>query len=191
MTEKIAKRKVNNTEMALNQMSLELLKNKKRYLSFLKFSKKLNSEEQEDVLQEAFIKLFSNSEPINNLNNLFTHILSETAIRYIQEQRTQKFRNAPKFISIGEDHILSMKTTKTADKFLQTKQQCSLIQNEINKLPKNQRIAVNLYYIQNLDMYEVSKVLNCSPASAKTNWKIGRNKIKEVLKDKIQIIDWE
>lgn len=135
-----------------------------------------NTAEAEDMLQDAFIKVFLNIQNFRNecslanwikkltINTLITHFRKSTSYgkSFYTEEMPDEFPDTktPADISIPMDVLLSM----------------------VNQLPEGYRTVFNLREIEGFEYEQIAEMLNCSNATVRSQL----FKAKLSLKSKIQ-----
>ena len=63
--------------------------------------------------------------------------------------------------------------------------QCFDVFNAIMSLPKKERLAIHLFYYEDMQIDEIAQVLRCKPSAVKTRLHRARTHLKSILGD-----DW-
>lgn len=145
-----------------NRMSQELLY--RRYVNAL-FGFCLmyenNREKARDILQEAFIKIFTNIKSLENagsLNCWMKKIVSNTAIDYYR-----KTSNELRFIPI-DDAAQEASDKEPFDAELSSND----ILSQVNKLPKGAKLIFQLHEIEGYSHKEIAELLHISIGTSKS-----------------------
>jgi RNA polymerase sigma-70 factor (ECF subfamily) len=133
----------------------------------------INHEDAQDILQETFIKVYLHINTFNNNSQILTwiyRIASNLCIEYFRKQSMHKKAKANILAMIAENIICVGDETEKAltEKF----------HTAVFKLPEKQKIVFNLRYYDELTYEEMSKVLQCSVNTLKTNYHYACEKIK-------------
>jgi RNA polymerase sigma factor (sigma-70 family) len=153
----------------------ELLAQKKLYNLYaskffavaLRYSK--NREEAEDILQDAFIKIFDNLQQFQfkgSFEGWMRRIVVNTAIEYYRKSLIG-FKDAVEFESIV-----------VQDFDIQTYDYEQLV-NLIQELPIGYRTIFNLYAIEGYTHIQIAEILNISEGTSKSQFSRARSILKE------------
>ena len=137
-----------------------------------------NKELAEDVLQEAFVKIWNNFENYDNTKGrLFTWMLNITRNLTIDTLRSKSFKKQQK-ISGDENSVSSLESAKTGlDKF-----DAMGLRKQVSNLKDDQRSIIDMAYFFGYTQDEISKHLQIPLGTVKTRM---RTAILE-LRKKIQ-----
>lgn len=137
-----------------------------------------NKELAEDILQEAFVKIWNNFENYNKTKGrLFTWMLNITRNLTIDTLRSKSFKKQQK-ISGDENSVSSMEDIKTGlDKF-----DAMGLRKQVSNLKEDQRSIIDLAYFFGYTQDEISNQLGIPLGTVKTRM---RTAILE-LRKKIQ-----
>jgi len=134
-----------------------------------------DSFEAEDIMQEAFIKVFKNIEKFKGevtIGAWIKKIVINQCIDYLKKKRIQ-------LVSIEEKEIqLAESNDWTVDNNVDIK----VVVNSINNLPEKYRVVLNLFLMEGYDHKEISQVLNITEVSSRSQLMRGKNKLKSELK---------
>jgi RNA polymerase sigma-70 factor (ECF subfamily) len=59
------------------------------------------------------------------------------------------------------------------------------VRKAMEQLPKGSRMIFSLYLLEGYDHQEISEILNISESNSKTQYMRAKQRIKEILKDKV------
>jgi RNA polymerase sigma-70 factor (ECF subfamily) len=131
-----------------------------------------NSEEAEDVLQEAFLKAFQDMERFEN-ENAFGGWLKRVVINCsIDLVRKRKIT----FVSI-EDEDPVEEEDEELSYTVETLRKC------IQKLPDNYRIVLTLFLFEEQSHKEIASLLNITEVTSKTHYHRAKKKLLQLLKE--------
>ncbi|MDP4265985.1 MAG: sigma-70 family RNA polymerase sigma factor [Bacteroidota bacterium] len=148
----------------------------KMYGICLRFAKISN--EGDDILQEAFIKVFENLKNFRNEGSFegwIKRIVVNTAINYVKKNAI--YYQDENIDNIGEIEIEENEAVSNIS-------QNELI-NLIQQLPDGKRIVFNLYEIEGYSHKQIAETLNISENTSKSQLA----KAKIILRDKIEKIN--
>ncbi len=140
--------------------------NKRVFLIALSFTK--NTQDAEDIMQNAFLKLweskdkFKNDEHIAKWLTVVTSNESKNLLRLYQKRANQA----------GVDLSEEFQFNTCEDKELF---------NTVMSLPPKLSLVIHLFYYENMSVKEIAKTLNVSENVIKTRLSRGRTKLKELL----------
>jgi RNA polymerase sigma-70 factor (ECF subfamily) len=131
-------------------------------------------DEAKDILQEAFIKVFTNLEnfnPKNSLEGWIRRIVTNTAIDYFRKADRLVFQNEfPDEPDDDERGGFSYEYL-TSD----------IILHYIKQLPDGARVVFNLFAVEGLPHKEIGKKLGITEGTSKSQYKRARNLLKKWL----------
>jgi RNA polymerase sigma-70 factor (ECF subfamily) len=136
-----------------------------------------NREDAEDMLQEGFIKVFSQISKFENRGSLegwILRIIVHTCINHLKKNK--KFNEHVDLayagnIVIREDYIPSM---------IQAKQ----IVETIRTLPIGYRTVLNLYAIEGYSHKEIGQLLDIEESTSRSQYTRAKNMLEEILVNK-------
>ncbi len=136
----------------------------------------------DDLSQEVFIKIFKKISSFNWHSSLSTWIYTitvNTVRDYFRRQKTYR-----KFLSswLKKSKVVE---TQTPEKSMFKNYTENMLNQAIQKLPDSLKEIVLLYYVTNLSIKEIAKVLGMKDSTVKSRLKTARQKLFEMLKDKL------
>jgi RNA polymerase sigma factor (sigma-70 family) len=135
-------------------------------------------EEAEDILQEAFIKIFTNIKSIKQAELVGAWVKRVTinaAIDYYNQN--QKYA-----MQVNYDDSLDKQDDSVQQLF--SKLQMEELLGIINQLADGYRIALNLYVIDGYSHAEIAKMLNISESTSKSQLSRAKEILRQRLKEK-------
>lgn len=138
------------------------------------------SDEAEDVVQEAFIKMFQKLGDYKREVTLGAWLRKIVVNLAIDKLRVRKNM----FVDIEENQLAAL-TDSDSDWYVEDDVTPQLVRSAIEKLPKTLRCIAQLYLVEGYDHQEISEILKISEVNSRTLLMRGRNKIKEQLKSSI------
>jgi len=130
----------------------------------------------EDVMQDAFIKVFKN---IQNFKGEVTigawikKIIINQCIDYLKKKKIE-------LVSIEER---TLQVADTDDWNVNTGVTMTIITKAIDSLPEKYKVVLNLYLIEGYDHQEIAQVLNITEVNSRSQLMRGKNKLKIQLKE--------
>jgi len=131
-----------------------------------------------DVLQNVFIKAWSNLDQFRNESKLSTwlyRIAINESLDFVRKKSKQ---------SIVDNESLCSDVYKSliADKYFDGDDAEARLQEAISNLPEVQRTVFNLRYYNDMKYSEISKILSTTEGALKASYHIAVKKISEYLK---------
>ncbi|WP_299521694.1 sigma-70 family RNA polymerase sigma factor [uncultured Lutibacter sp.] len=129
----------------------------------------------EDMMQDAFIKVFKN---INGFKGEVTigawikKIVINQCIDYLKKKKIE-------LVSIEEKQLAIVDNDDWA---VNEKVNIDIVTSAINSLPEKYKVVLNLYLIEGFDHQEIAKVLNITEVTSRSQLMRGKNKLKGQLK---------
>lgn len=137
----------------------------------------ISHEDANDVLQNAFIKIWTNIDSFRGDSKLTTwlyKIAINESISFVNKQRQQQ--NVPLDDS---DNFLELKLE--SDSFFDGDEAQVKLQKAILTLPEKQRIVFNLKYFEEMKYEEMSEILDTSVGALKASYHHAVKKIEDFL----------
>ena len=130
--------------------------------------------EAKDILQEAFIKVFTNLENFNSKNSLegwIRRIVTNTAIDYFRKRKRLVFQDElPDEPDEEERGSISFQNLTN-----------DIILHYIKQLPDGARVVFNLFAVEGLPHKEIAEKLRITEGTSKSQYKRARNLLKKWL----------
>lgn len=124
-------------------------------------------EEAEDILQEAFIKIFNNIGQYKNPHNLsgwIKTIVINTAINNYYKNKKLMMNVSYDEINGNEAYAVEIAEKVSLDQLYQV----------INELPEGYRLVFNLYAIDGYDHKEIGEILEISESTSRSQYSRAR-----------------
>ena len=137
----------------------------------LAYSYTKNTAESDDIVQNVFVKLYKKQKILNNSDIEIKKWLIKVTINDCKTLFLSSWRKKIVFLSEKEENLV---TSKDNDNNLL---------DEINKLSKNERLAIFLYYYENYSCKEIADILKISESGVQSRLMRARNILKETLKE--------
>ncbi len=135
-----------------------------------------NREEAKDILQDAFVKVFTSLEQYNfkgSLEGWIRRIVTNTAIDYFRTKKRLVFTD--EFPDDTEEENLNFLGSFNIS--------TDMILFFIKKLPDGARIIFNLYAVEEMTHKEISRELGINEGTSKSQYKRARTMLKKWIKE--------
>ncbi len=151
-----------------------------------------NRHDAEDVTQEVFFEAYKSLKRFRFESKLSTWLYRIAVNRSLNHQRKRKLE---RWLSLDFDqeekgvenfHILATKE-QDADAVLEKKDTERIVQEAINSLPNQQRIATLLHRYEELSYEEIAKIMNVTVASVESRL----HRAKQTLAKKLHMLKKE
>lgn len=137
----------------------------------LAYSYTKNTADSDDIVQNVFVKLYKKQKILNKSDIEIKKWLIKVTINNCKTLFLSSWRKKIVSLSEKEENLV---TSKNYDNNLL---------DEINKLSKNERLAIFLYYYENYKINEISSILKKSETNIQTILYRARNKLKNIIKE--------
>ncbi|QHL86814.1 sigma-70 family RNA polymerase sigma factor [Nibribacter ruber] len=134
-------------------------------------------EDAQDLLQETFINVYRHLHTFTGDSKLYTwlyRVATNECLRLLRERK----RFLGSFEEISEKLIDSLQSTTAPN---QEEKILVQLQEAILRLPEKQRLVFTLRYYDELPYEEISKILDSSVSSLKTNYHHASTKVKAFM----------
>jgi RNA polymerase sigma-70 factor (ECF subfamily) len=132
----------------------------------------------QDTLQETFIKAYQNFHQFKNDSQLYTwlyRIATNEALQQVNKmKKMQKTDEDPEY---HMQNLIADNTEGDAEEIQ------ILLQNAIHSLPEKQKLVFMMRYYDDLPYEEISKIVDMSVGTLKTNYHYAKQKIEEYIKE--------
>ena len=136
-----------------------------------------NSDDAQDLLQEAFIKAFQKIDSFRGeatFGSWLKRIVVNTGLAHLRKQKIQ-------FDEIGDDtEILDGTISDDAVEI-----EAAVIHEQIKKLPSGSRTVLNLYLIEGYSHKQIAEELEITESTSKTQYMRGKAMLRDLLKPKL------
>ncbi|MBH0230847.1 RNA polymerase sigma factor [Halobacillus yeomjeoni] len=160
-----------------DKQSLEALYDKYEKLLY-SFVIKLSSDETlaEEVLQEVFIKLWTQKAKYDNTKGKFSSWLV-TITRYtaIDQIRGNKKHN----VSLQEETDVPEEQTQSTEDLVEWKEKSAVMKQAVQKLSDDQKLIVDLFYFKGLSQSKIAEQCNLPLGTVKGRLRLALKHLKE------------
>jgi RNA polymerase sigma factor (sigma-70 family) len=134
-----------------------------------------NTDEAEDVLQEAFISAFRNLEFYRGDSTFgawLKRIVVNKAINYLKKKRFERF---------PENENWDVKEEESRDELEHFPYTVEQVRSAIESLPDGYRMVLSLYLLEGYDHGEIAEILGITESTSKSQFNRSKKKLKEIL----------
>lgn len=138
-----------------------------------------------DIVQDAFIKAFANLSMLENPDNFLAWI-KRIAINKAKDWFKKKHDISFSQLSDDEDYIPDFEDDRVEnlpDAVIDRNETARLIEEILSTLSDEQRIAIGMFYYQDMSVAEIAQELEISENTVKSRLNYGRKKIKAGVED--------
>lgn len=135
-------------------------------------------EAAQDVLQDTFIKAYQNFHQFKQDSRLYTWLYRIATNEALQHLNKQKRMQKP-----DEDAEYYMQNLVSENAAADADEIQILLQKAIQSLPEKQRLVFTMRYYDELPYEEMSRILDMSAGTLKTNYHYAKQKIEDFIKD--------
>jgi RNA polymerase sigma factor (sigma-70 family) len=131
----------------------------------------------QDVLQDTFIKAFQNFHQFKKESKLYTWLYRIATNEALQQ--LNKMKKMQKSDEDAEYHLQNL----IAESVAATGEEIQiLLQKAIHTLPEKQKLVFTMRYYDEFPYEEISKILDMSAGTLKTNYHYAKQKIEDYIK---------
>ena len=132
-------------------------------------------EDAEDIVQDAFLKLWHVRNKLKQYNSIEALSVTITKNLALDHYRKRKYNeNLDTVINISNENYIPSRQ-------LEQKETISNIESFISCLPELQRQIIKLKDIEGYEIDEIAKMLNSTPEAIRVNLSRARKKLREYL----------
>lgn len=156
-------------EQLINQLKNKLFR---FALSILK-----NNDNAQDAVQDVVLKLWSNRRSLNTAKNIESYCLNTIKNHCLDVLRKQKHK--ADYLHSNANNTVEKSNFENID-FVEK------LEKELDRLPTNQRMAVELKDFQGYEYDEISEILKQSVNTIRANVSRGRKKLHEIFREELK-----
>lgn len=138
----------------------------------------LNHEDANDVLQNAFLKIWNNLDTFQGKSSLSTWLFRIAINEALDFVRRQKNMNSATVSTEDEPGVAAR---LMGDDYFDGDEAQARLQEAVARLPEVQRTVFTLKYFEELKYSEISKILDTSEGALKASYHLAVKKITEYL----------
>ncbi len=131
----------------------------------------------QDTLQDTFIKAYQNFHQFKNDSQLYTWLYRIATNESLQQlNKLKKMKKTDEDPEYYMQNIIADNISNDADEIQ------ILLQQAIQDLPEKQKLVFTMRYYDDLPYEEISKIVDMSIGTLKTNYHYAKQKIEEFIK---------
>ncbi len=132
----------------------------------------------QDVLQDSFIKAYQNFHQFKQDSKLYTWLYRIATNEALQQlNKMNKMKKADENAEYYMQNLVADNAEKDADEIQ------ILLQKAIQNLPEKQKLVFTMRYYDDLPYEEISKIVDMSIGTLKTNYHYAKEKIENFIKE--------
>lgn len=147
-----------------------------------------SKEDAQDIYQEVFLRVYKGLKNFQSRSQFSTwlyRITVNVCIEYKRKVKNYEMQSLNKYDDENDNNFSfesNLDSGERIDKYSIENEQNNLIKSEIDKLPKQLRLAFTLKYYQGMKIKEISEIMNCSEGTIKGYLFTSSKKLREKLK---------
>lgn len=137
-----------------------------------------DSNDAEDVLQEAFVSAFQNIDSYKGTASFgawLKRIVVNKALNHLK-------KNKPEFVPIENDARYEEEHTNND---LEIRLSVEQVKKAIQLLPEGYRVVFTLYLLEGYDHKEIAEILDITESTSKSQYNRSKKKIREILQKEV------
>lgn len=131
----------------------------------------------QDVLQDTFIKAYQNFHQFKQDSQLYTWLY-----RIATNESLQQLNKLKRMQKTDEDPEYHLQNLMADNVSAEAEEIQVLLQRAIHSLPEKQKLVFTMRYYDDLPYEEISKILDMSVGTLKTNYHYAKQKVEEFIK---------
>ena len=171
-----------------NKAFAELVKRYQQKIYSVAYQVLGNHLDADEVVQETFVRVYKKRKDLENVK-YFTSFILRIATNYsIDLLRKRKGHSTltDDTTSLPGDIQLGLsERVETPSENLENKRLMTEIYAALDQLPPKQRLTAILHDIEGYTKAEIAKTFECPEATVRSNLHIARNKLKKILKQRL------
>ena len=181
ITENISDKELLERCSSANNSGYSLLYHRYSKIVFNSIYRILNDrEDAEDILQEVFVKAFSEIKSLKNIESFggwIKRIAINQSLNFLRKKKIY-------FTQIDDDKTLDFSDDDELEQKLEMESRVKELQNIIAEFPPQTRMIVNLFLFEEMPQEEIAKLLNIPHGTVRSYYHRAKKKIFEKLTSK-------
>lgn len=132
----------------------------------------------QDVLQDTFIKAYQNFHQFKQDSQLYTWLY-----RIATNEALQQLNRMKKMQKTDQDAEIYLQNLVAENVETEAEEIQILLQKAIQTLPEKQKLVFTMRYYEDLPYEEISKILDMSVGTLKTNYHYAKQKVEAYVKE--------
>ncbi|MBD3234234.1 MAG: sigma-70 family RNA polymerase sigma factor [candidate division Zixibacteria bacterium] len=163
-----------------------LMERYQKLVCYVVFKMIKNPQEQQDISQEVFLKIYRNLNSFKFNSKLSTWIAQIAYNTCIDELNRRKI-DIDDNVRIEDDFSINgYQSTQSAQKCVEYDNTFGILIKEIDKLPARFGVVLSLFHLQEMSYHEIAAVMNLPEGTVKSYLFRGRKMLKKGLESKYQ-----
>jgi RNA polymerase sigma-70 factor (ECF subfamily) len=164
-----------------------------RHVLNIAYSYRNNKDEADDIYQEVFFRVYKGLKNFQLRSKFSTWLYRITVNVCIEQKRKKKVReheSLDKFTDSESEGMVfsdSIDGGSKTDKSTLDNEINSLIRSEVDKLPRQLKMAFTLKYYHGYKIREISKLMNCTEGTIKSYLFTSSRKLKQNLQPVLEM----
>jgi len=150
-----------------------------------------NREDAEEIAQDVFVEVYRSIQKFKGDSSLSTWLYRITVNKSLNRIKKNKSKNWLVFVDAlfpqnEQDQVTKGSYMPGPDKILERKESAGIVQDILNKLPENQRIAFTLHKYEDLPHKQIAEIMSVSVPSVESLIFRAKENIKKKYSDKLR-----
>lgn len=147
-----------------------------------------NDADAKDAAQEAMIRIYKNvaklKEPENFTSWMYV-IVRNACYNYLRYHKSESktLMNSGDFVDAFDVNVKEERKYVLPEEAYNLKEMKELVSKFVSELPRKQREAISLFYLDEFKIEEIANLLQCPVGSVKSRLHDGRKKLQEKVND--------
>lgn len=133
----------------------------------------VSTEEAEDATQDIIVKLWDKKSTLKNYNNIEAFAITITKNHCLDQLKSKRVSN----LKIVHTNYAS--NDKSIDKNIEDEDSVNWIEKEINNLPEQQKLIVQMRDIEEFEFEKIAEILNMNETAVRVALSRARKTIRE------------
>ncbi|MFZ1291144.1 MAG: RNA polymerase sigma factor [Melioribacteraceae bacterium] len=152
-----------------------------------------SKEDAQDIYQEVFLRVYrglKNFQSRSQFSTWLYRITVNVCIEYKRKVKNYINQSLNKFDDENDNNFSfesNLDSGERIDQYIVDNERNNFIKSEIDKLPKQLKMAFTLKYYQGLKIKEISSLMNCSEGTIKGYLFTSSKKLREKLKPILEV----
>ncbi len=166
----------------------EIVERYRRKVYSIAFQVLGNHLDADEVVQETFVRIYKRRKELADVKYFSTFLLriaSNYAIDVLRKQRGHSQIAEDSSSLPGEIQVDLARKVATPKEDFENKRLMEEIKRALKELPPKQQLTAILHDIEGYTKAEIAEVFGCPEATVRSNLHIARNKLKKILKRRL------